>query len=129
MLTTHLFDPKGFASNEEGFSFRTRLPYYRGIQLSVLREIKVSVDGVTYPREAIRLTVNGETFTQDEMLTVISNRWQFGQFATVTVLTPGGLTEGAHHIEEEICYAPSYMPFAPRRTATADFVIEGGNQG
>lgn len=41
--------------------------------------------------EAVRFTENGETFSLEEMRTVITNRWLFGQYATVTVLTEGGL--------------------------------------
>jgi hypothetical protein len=106
-----------------GFSFTTKIQYYRGSPLSIIRNIEVEVDGVKYPREAIRFTVNDETFTLEEMRTVISNRWHFGQSATVTVLVDGGLKKGKHHIKCTQTIHPSYMPFPVVTPAETDFEL------
>lgn len=87
MYPRQFFNPAGFKNIEKngtitGFSFDMKIQYYRGCTLSIIRNIEVNVDGVQYPRESIRFTVNGETFTLEEMRTVISNRWLFGQYAT-----------------------------------------------
>ena len=94
MAGRQIYNPDGFKNIEAdgkvtGFEFQFKAQYYRGITLSIVRNIKVNVDGVDYPREAVRLTVNGETFTLEEMRTVIDSdyRWEFGDYATVTVLT------------------------------------------
>ena len=42
-----------------GFSFLARLPYYRGIGLSMVEDIGVTVDGESFPRDAIRFSVRG----------------------------------------------------------------------
>ncbi|MCI2049615.1 MAG: DUF6379 domain-containing protein [Lachnospiraceae bacterium] len=130
MAGRQIYDPEGFRNVEkdgktEGFSFRFKLQYYRGITLSIIRDIKVTVDGKTYPREDVRLSVNGETFTLEETRTVISPlyRWEFGDFATVTVLTEGGLSAGKHHISTVQVVAPSYMPFQLEPVCEADFEI------
>ena len=49
----------------------------------------------------VRFTVNGETFTLEEMRTVIDSdyRWEFGDYATVSVMKEGGLAKGNHHIK------------------------------
>jgi len=125
-----MYNPDSFANVSEngkivGFSFEMKMQYYRGITLSIIRDIEVEVDGQLFPRSDIRFTVNQETFTLDEMRTVISNRWRFGQYAQVTVLTEGGLCVGKHHIKCTQTIAPSYMPFQLAHPGESDFVIEG----
>lgn len=128
MLEKHMFNPNGFQNVEKegettGFQFQIRIPYYRGFTLSILRNIEVSVDGEKFPREKTSITVNGETFTQDEARTVIHNRWLFGEFGTITVQKPQGLSAGEHHISVTVTIAPSYMPMQLVRTGTSDFTI------
>lgn len=125
-----VYDPKGFQNVTEdgkvkGFSFRFKLQYYRGITLSIIREIKVTIDGEEIPREDVLLTVNGETFTLEECRTVVSSRyrWEFGEYATVTVKKEGGLASGNHHISVLQHIAPSYMPFPLKNIVKADFEI------
>lgn len=125
-----IYDPEGFRNVEKdgkvvGFSFRFKLQYYRGITLSIIRDIKVNIDGEDIPREDVRLTVNGETFTLEECRTVVSSlyRWEFGEYATVTVLKDGGLAKGKHHLNVLQHYAPSYMPFPMKQVCETDFEI------
>ena len=85
MAGRQIYNPDGFKNIEAdgkvtGFEFQFKAQYYRGITLSIVRNIKVNVDGVDYPREAVRLTVNGETFTLEEMRTVIDSDYR-GEFA------------------------------------------------
>ncbi len=128
MFPKQMYNPEGFTNIEEngqivGFEFEMKIQYYRGITLSIIRNIEVEVDGVQYDREAIRFTVNGETFTLEEMRTVISNRWLFGQYAKVTVVTEGGLEKGKHHIKCTQTIAPSYMPHILVYSGEFDFEI------
>ena len=130
MFPRQMFNPDAFSNVTEqgktiGFAFEMKLQYYRGITLSIIRDIEVAVDGVAYPRTAIRFTVNDETFTLEEMRTVISNRWRFGQYARVTVLTEGGLSPGQHHLKSIQTIAPSYMPFQLVQPGEIDFLIAG----
>jgi len=130
MAGRQIFNPDGFANVEEegkliGFRFEFKAQYYRGFTLSIVRDIKVNVDGKDYPREDIRFQVNGETFTLEEMRTTIDSdyRWEFGDYAAVIVLTDGGLAKGEHHIRAVQIIAPSYMPFVTEAVCEADFVI------
>lgn len=128
MYPRHMYKPDGFSNIVEegkiiGFAFEMKIQYYRGVTLSIIRDIEVEVDGVSFPRDSIRFTVNEETFTLDEMRTVISNRWLFGQYAKVTVLTEGGLAEGQHHIKCTQTIAPSYMPMILVQPGELDFFI------
>ena len=130
MAGRQIFNPDGFCNVTEngktvGFSFAFKAQYYRGFTLSILRDIAVTVDEESFNREDIRLTVNGKTFTLEECRTVIDPdyRWEFGDFATVTVLKEGGLPAGSHHIHAHQSIAPSYMPFTIEADCDADFII------
>lgn len=131
MAGRQIYNPEGFRNTEvdgvvTGYQFEWKAQYYRGITLSIIRDIKVNVDGRDEPREAIRFTVHGETFTLEEMRTVIDPeyRWEFGDYATVSVLKEGGLSEGSHHMKAVQIIDPSYMPFQIEAVCEADFVIK-----
>lgn len=130
MAGRQFYNPKAFANVVRdgeiiGYAFEIKQQYYRSITLSILRNLKITVDGEEAAREDIRLTVNGETFTLEECRTVIDPeyRWEFGDFATVTVLKKGGLAAGKHHILCHQSIAPSYMPFTWEVDCPADFEI------
>ncbi|MFM6830047.1 MAG: DUF6379 domain-containing protein [Novosphingobium sp.] len=98
---------------EGGFSFLGRLPYYRGLGLSMIEDIQVSVDGELLPREAIRFSVRGKTYTLDEMETVYDDRWNFGEKATIIALNGGLPAGGTHAITFAVRMRVSYLPFVP----------------
>ncbi len=126
-----IYDPASFKNVEcdgkvIGYSFDWKAQYYRSFTLSILRDFVIKVDGEDVKREDIRLTVNGETFTLEECRTVIDPeyRWEFGEYATVTILKEGGLAKGQHKIEAIQKIAPSYMPFVIEATCNTDFEIK-----
>jgi hypothetical protein len=123
-----MFNPEGFKNVEEnqkviGFQFDFKIQYYRGVTLSIIRNIEVTVDGEEFSRQDIRFTLEGDTFTLDEMETVITYRWKFGEYATITVLKDGGLSKGRHHIKATQTIAPSYMPMILVKSGEYDFEI------
>jgi hypothetical protein len=107
-----------------GFSIGARLPYYRGQPLSVVEDIAITVDGAKIPRGDVRFSVRGKTWSLDEVETVVDERWEFGEVATVTVLQPGGLSPGKHEISAMVQLRISYLPWSPQtscvKTMTAD---------
>ena len=94
-----------------GFEFGARLPYYRGLALSMVEDVGVTIDGEKIPRSAVRVTVAGRTYTLDEMETVYDAVWNFGEIVTVTALRNGGLAPGEHRLELTEQLRVSYMPF------------------
>ena len=82
-----------------GFQLQARIAYYRGMFLSNVEDYAVSVDGESFPRQAIKFSVKGRTFTLDEMQAETTVRWQFTDVATITVAKPGGLVPGMHTLE------------------------------
>ena len=130
MAARQIYNPEGFRNIIQdgvitGYQFQFKAQYYRGITLSIVHDISVTVDGEAAAREDISMTVNGETFTLDEMLTVIDPeyRWEFGEYATVNVKKEGGLSKGSHHIKAVQLIVPSYMPFPIEAVCETDFEI------
>lgn len=118
MMDQHMLCDDGFENvvdgdKTTGFALRARLPYYRGLGLSMVEDIAVSVDGQAAPREAVRLALRGRSWRLDEMETCFDEKWNFGEKAQVVVAHPGGLTPGAHRVDLAIRYRVSYLPFVP----------------
>ena len=97
--------------NITGFQFRARLPYYRGLGLSMVENLAVTVDDQRFPREAVQVTLHGNTYTLDEMEHEYNDRWEFGEEGIVSIKKPQGLASGLHKIELEDTLRISYLPF------------------
>lgn len=94
-----------------GYEMKTHITYYRGIPLSMVNYIKVSVDGVEVPSENIRIAVDEyDWFTLEEMKTVSSIKWEYGTPATIRVLQEGGLSAGEHDVKLTVCTRTAYIP-------------------
>jgi len=107
-----------------GFAILARLPYYRGLGLSMVEDISLSVDGEAVPRENIRFTVRGRTWTLAEMETEYKDRWNFGEKALISALKPGGLAAGKHKIELAERLRISYLPFVPTTKDSKELVLK-----
>lgn len=106
-----------------GYEMKTRITYYRGIPLSMVQDIQLKVDGVEVPREQLRFSLDGETyFTLDEMMTVTSYKWEYGEEGIVFVEQKGGLPKGSHEITltqgTRVSYIP--VPFFGTQTKTQE---------
>ncbi len=94
-----------------GFQFNTRLPYYRGLGISMVENLAVTVDSESFPRDAIQVTLHGNTYTLDQMEKEYDDRWEFGEKGTLTVLKPGGLSKGEHQVALVDQLRISYLPW------------------
>ena len=101
-----------------GFELGARLPYYRGQTLSAVEDIGLAIDGEKVPREQIRFSVRGKTWSLDELETVYEERWEFGEVAHISVLQPGGLAPGAHKVTASVQLRISYLPWSPVTSCT-----------
>lgn len=116
MFDKYIVCEDGFQNVSEGgqvigFQVKARLPYYRGLGLSMVETLGVAIDSEPVAREAIRVTLHGNTYTLDEMEREYEDRWEFGEEGTVTVVKAGGLTPGAHTVEVSPQLRVSYLPF------------------
>jgi hypothetical protein len=111
------------ASTDEGFTFLGRLPYYRGLGLSMVEDLQIVIDGEAIPRADVRFSVRGRTYTLDQMETVYDDRWNFGEKATITALKPGGLAPGTHTLEFAVRNRISYLPFVPTTKCVKELAL------
>tara|TARA_B100000678_G_scaffold162903_1_gene136129 strand:- start:551 stop:937 length:387 start_codon:yes stop_codon:yes gene_type:complete len=101
----------GPESAPSGFAFDAKLGYYRGLGLSMVEALDITVDGEPVPREAVRFDESNGPLSLDEMETAFDRRWPFGASATITVEQSGGLAPGEHRLEFSQRLRVSYMPF------------------
>jgi len=127
MLDFPVIQGRGFRNVEDGgrvtgFSFQLRNPNYRGGPASMLDGIEVVVDGERIPDHVPLWTIQGRTFTLDELRATTDVRWQLDEPATITVPKPGGLSVGVHRIEATLYLRRSYFP---PMVARSEFAITG----
>ncbi|MDQ7261413.1 DUF6379 domain-containing protein [Paracoccus sp. PS-1] len=130
MFDQHIICPEGFRNVTEsgevaGFRFLARLPYYRGLGLSMIEDLAVTVDGEAVPREAVRLSLRGRSWTLDQLETVHDDRWDFGEKAEIVVTRPGGLAPGKHKLKLAERLRISYLPFVPTTAHETELTLEG----
>lgn len=107
-----------------GFQFGIRIPYYRGVPLSMLEDFIIKVDGEVFPREAIRFSYRGHELGLDQLESKTDVRWEFGSPATLKVAKAGGLRHGEHEIELTQRLRISYLPWPSITTFTAKVPLE-----
>jgi len=116
MFDKYIIDPAtlhntGPAEAPTGFAFESRLGYYRGLTLSMVEDLAVSLDGQALPRDAILFDEGHGPLTLAQMETAYDRRWGFGAPATISVALPGGFPRGEHRLALQQRLRISYMPF------------------
>jgi hypothetical protein len=106
-----------------GFKFGARLPYYRGIALSMLDDVVVTIDGEAVPKEQIQFSAHGNTYTLKEMETETADRWNMGEVAYIIVNKEGGLPKGEHQIGLMLNMRIAYLPFPSIRNSVKTVVV------
>lgn len=93
-----------------GAVVEVRMPYYRGLTLSMVEAVDVTVDGAAIPADRTTLTVHGNTYTFAELPQVIDDRWEMGERAELAFETDDALSPGDHDIAVSVRLRISYMP-------------------
>jgi hypothetical protein len=107
--------------NTTGYQFDIRIPYYRGVYLSAVHTLDLTVDGTPVAATDMHITVAGKTFTIAQMYEADSVRWGFGDPATLLVKKPDGLKPGIHAFKIGIVIRKSYLPATDPEHLYADF--------
>ncbi|WP_241038565.1 C-glycoside deglycosidase beta subunit domain-containing protein [Blastococcus litoris] len=121
MLDHNVIQGRGFRNVVQdgrvtGFQFVLRQPNYRGTAGSLLDGVGVVVDGERIPDHVPLWTVQGRTYTLDELRASTDVRWQLDEPAVITVPKPGGLATGVHRLEVVVYLRRPYFPPAVSRT-------------
>lgn len=107
----------------EGFQLLVKTAYYRGVALSLIEGIDVTVDGENFPSDRVRVTIGGRTYSFAEMALLGDVWWPWLEPAVVTVNKPGGLKPGVHDVRVVVKLRISYMPFTPSVYAFDDKLV------
>lgn len=116
MFEKYLINPQGFRNKTKeerkiGYEVQLRIPYYRGLYMSCVEVIDLTVDGEKVSNDDMKIKVQGEVFTFAELPTVINHRWAMTEPLTVFVKKEGGLSEGSHTLHGFVSLRISYLPF------------------
>ena len=110
MILTREFRNCGENEQVSGFQLKIRIPYYRGVPLSLVDTIQLSVDGETFTRDQLSFSVADRSYSLNELQKTTGVEWFFGDPATLTVAKPGGLASGMHTVQLGIVIRKSYWP-------------------
>jgi hypothetical protein len=91
-------------------SVEVRMPYYRGLGLSMVEGVDLTVDGTPVPAGATSFTVHGNTYPMTELPTVLDDRWEMGEPARIDFHVPDPLQPGSHVVSAAVRLRISYMP-------------------
>lgn len=123
MYEKYMIVPERAKKTEKGFEIGARLPYYRGVSLSMVEEIEVSLDGETLSQSDVAITVHGNTYNLEQRENETDDRWEMGEVATLSIEKAGELPAGEHTIGLKINLRIGYMPFPSIRVAEKTIVI------
>lgn len=98
------------AGEVTGFQFGLRLPYYRGVVLSLVGKTVLTVDGEEFPQDQMTVTLDCGTFPMTQLEDEPVAKWEFGEIGVVKVTKPGGLEPGAHKLHVDQNMKISYVP-------------------
>jgi hypothetical protein len=110
MIVEEAFKNVEVGGDVTGYQLGLRLPYYRGVVLSLVGETILSVDGEQVPADKITVAVGGKTFPKTGLEDEPVARWEFGEVGVLTVDKPGGLAPGDHTIQIAQHMKISYVP-------------------
>ena len=115
MLEYSIIQTRGFANVVEngrvtGFQVLLRMPNYRGAWGSLLDGAEVTVDGRAFPRESMRWTVRGRTYSLEELQRSTGVHWDLDAPVTLTVPLDGGLSTGVHDVSVTVLIRSPYIP-------------------
>jgi hypothetical protein len=112
MILTRDFRNLGEAGRFTGFQLKIRIPYYRGVTLSLIEALDLTVDGEAFSPGQMTFSTGGRVYSFSDLAKTTNAEWAFGEPATLTVTKPGGLATGMHTVQLGIVIRKSYIPHA-----------------
>ena len=113
MFDQYIVCEEGFRARDDGRTggvVEVRMPYYRGLGLSMVEAVDLTLDGVPVPAGRTTLTVHGNTYGFDQLPTVLDDRWEMGERAQLAFETDEPLAPGEHDVAVAVRLRISYMP-------------------
>jgi hypothetical protein len=108
MLTNREFRNVSENGKLVGFQLKVRVPYYRGVFLSMVKDFRITVDKEFFGPDKIKFKLGRTAYTLDELKNLPEVFWPFGSFATLIASKPGGLQPGLHTVNVKFLVGTSY---------------------
>jgi hypothetical protein len=113
MFDQYIVCEEGFRPLDDGRTggvVEVRMPYYRGLTLSMVEAVDLTLDGQPVPPARTTFTVHGNRYRFDELPTVTDDRWEMGERAELAFETDQPLAAGEHDVAVAVRLRISYMP-------------------
>jgi Domain of unknown function (DUF6379) len=113
MFDQYIVCEEGFRTRDDarpGGVIEVRMPYYRGLGLSMVEAVDLVLDGTPVPAERTTFTVHGNTYPFDQLPQVLDDRWEMGERAQLAFETDEPLAPGEHDVAVSVRLRISYMP-------------------
>jgi hypothetical protein len=91
-------------------SVDVRMPYYRGLGLSMVEGVDLAIDGNPVPAHATTFTVHGNTYPMVDLPGILDDRWEMGEPARIDFALDQPLEPGDHVVTAAVRLRISYMP-------------------
>lgn len=89
---------------------QVRMPYYRGLGLSMVEAVDLTLDGTPIPADRTTFTVHGATYSFADLPTTVDDRWEMGEPADLGFETDRPVEPGDHEVAVAVRLRVSYMP-------------------
>ena len=113
MFDQYIVCEDGFRARDDGRTggvVEVRMPYYRGLTLSMVEAVDLAVDGERVPPARTTLTVHGATYSFADLPRTTDDRWEMGERAQLAFETDAPLAPGEHDVAVSVRLRISYMP-------------------
>lgn len=128
MFDQYIVCEDGFTPRSDGRPggvVEVRMPYYRGLTLSMVEAVDLTLDGTPIPAEQTEFTVHGNTYSFAELPSVIDDRWEMGERAQLGFHTEQPLAAGEHEVAVSVRLRISYMPVPGGGRDVKRLVLDG----
>jgi hypothetical protein len=113
MYDQYIVCEEGFRARRDGATggiVEVRMPYYRGLTLSMVEAVDLALDGQSVPPSRTTFTVHGNTYSFDQLPRTTDDRWEMGERAQLAFETDEPLAPGEHDIAVSVRLRISYRP-------------------
>ena len=113
MFDQYIVCEENFRARDDGRTggvVEVRMPYYRGLALSMVEAVDLTLDGTRVPADRTTFTVHGNTYTFAELPQTTEDRWEMGERAELAFETDEPLSPGEHDVAIAVRLRISYMP-------------------
>ena len=98
MIADRIIEPGTLTVGGERASVEVRMPWYRALPGSCIAGASLTIDGVEAPADSLRWTMNGRSFTFDELVQRTDEWW----FPTDSAVLSGDLAVATDATEHEV---------------------------